>query len=285
MRKKSLLITATAAIVYLTVSSYSGGPAHNGTGNMTGGPGSAGNCTSCHGGGGGTTTGAIQVRLKSAGAGSTPVTSYIAGETYIVTITGGNPTAGLDDFGFQFTALKNSDNTATGTYSNLGTMVHSFPSPNPTLVEHNAPIPKTGGVYEISFDWTAPTTTVGGINMYAIINAVNKDVTISGDKPSSTISLALADATSVATVTSEVVVKAYPNPVADVLTIDLNKADAGTYTVLAYTTNGSLVSKTEMNIGPGNYAGSINTSAWAPGIYFIQLQKDGYKHVMPVVKQ
>jgi hypothetical protein len=285
MRKKSLLITATAAIVYLTVSSYSGGPAHNGTGNMTGGPGSAGNCGSCHVGGGGTTTGTIEVRKKSLGPTSTPVTSYVAGETYIITISGGNPTAGLDDFGFQFTALKSSDNTTTGTYSNLGTMVHGFPATNSTLVEHNAPIPKTGGVYEISFDWTAPTTTVGGINMYAIINAVNKDVTISGDKPSSTISLALADATSVATVTSEVVVKAYPNPVADVLTIDLNKADAGTYTVLAYTTNGSLVSKAEMNIGPGNYAGSINTSAWAPGLYFVQLQKDGYKHVMPVVKQ
>lgn len=100
MRKKSLLITATTAIIYLTLSSYSGGPAHNGTGNMTGSPGSAGNCTGCHSGGGGTTTGAIIVRLKSAGTGSLPVTSYVAGETYTVTITGGNLTAGLDDFGF-----------------------------------------------------------------------------------------------------------------------------------------------------------------------------------------
>lgn len=285
MRKKSLLITATAAIVYLTVSSYSGGPAHNGTGNMTGSPGSGGNCSSCHSGGGGTTTGAIEVRLKSTGASSTPVTSYVAGETYIITITGGNPTAGLDDFGFQFTALKSSDNSTVGTYSNLGTMVHGFPHATPTIVEHNAAIPETAGVYEISFDWTAPATAVGGINLYAIINAVDKNTLQTGDKPSGTITLALVDKTSVAKVTSEVVVKAYPNPVADVLTIDLDKADAGTYTVLAYTSNGSLVAKTEVNIAPGNYAGSINTSAWAPGLYFVQLQKDGYKHVIPVVKQ
>ena len=106
MRKKSLLITATTAIIYLTISSYSGGPAHNMEGNKTGSPGSSSTCSGCHSGGGGTTTGAIEVRLKSAGASSTPVTSYVAGETYIITITGGNPTAGLDDFGFQFTALK-----------------------------------------------------------------------------------------------------------------------------------------------------------------------------------
>lgn len=285
MRKKSLLFTATTAIIYLTISSYSGGPAHNGTGNMTGSPGSAGNCTSCHSGGGGTTTGAIQVRLKSAGVSSTPVTSYIAGETYIITITGGNPTAGLDDFGFQFTALKSSDNTTTGTYSNLGTMVHGFPATNSTLVEHNAPIPKTGGVYEVSFDWTAPATGVGGINMYAIINAVNDDNFQTGDKASGTISLALVDKTSVATVTSEVVVKIFPNPVVNTLTIDLDKADAGMYTIQAYNMSGATVASMEMNIGPGNYKGTVNTSDWVPGMYFISIQKDGYKHVVPVVKQ
>lgn len=285
MRKKSLLITATTAIIYLTISSYSSGPANNMEGDKTGRPGSSGTCGGCHMGGGGTTTGAIEVRLKSAGTSSTPVTSYVAGETYIITITGGNPTAGLDDFGFQFTALKSSDNSTVGTYSNLGTMVHGFPATNSTLVEHNAPIPKTGGVYEISFDWTAPTTSVGGINMYTIINAVDKDNSVSGDKPSGTISLALVDKTSVAKVTSEVVVKAYPNPVADMLTLDLDKADAGIYTVQVYSISGSLVNATEMNIGPGNYKGTVATSDWASGMYFVRIQKDGYKHVMPIVKQ
>lgn len=285
MRKKSLLITATTAIIYLTISSYSGGPAHNMEGNKTGSPGSSGTCSSCHGGGGGTTSGAIEVRLKSAGASSTPVTSYIAGETYIVIITGGNPTSGLDDFGFQFTALKSSDNTPTGTYSNLGTMVHGFPATNSTLVEHNAPIPKTGGVYQISFDWMAPPTSVGGINLYAIINAVNDDNLNTGDQSSSTISLPLVDKTSVAKITSEVVVKTYPNPVLNTLTIDLDKADAGVYTVQAYNMSSASVAAMEMNIGPGSYTGSFNTSAWAPGMYFISIQKDGYKHVVPVVKQ
>lgn len=285
MRKKSLLFTATTAIIYLTISSYSGGPAHNGTGNMTGSPGSAGNCTSCHSGGGGTTSGTIVVQLKSAGSSSVPVTSYIAGETYIVTITGGNPTAGLDDFGFQFTALKGSDNTAVGTYSNLGTTAQTFPSSNPTLVEHTAAIPKTAGLYVVSFDWTAPATSVGAINMYAIINAVNKNSMQTGDKSSSTISLALVDKTSVATVTSEVVVKIFPNPVVNTLTIDLDKADAGMYTIQAYNMSGATVASMEMNIGPGSYTGTVNTSDWAPGMYFISIQKDGYKHVVTVVKQ
>jgi len=285
MRKRTLLITATTAIIYLTTSSYQSGPAHNGTGNMTGSPGSAGTCSSCHSGGGGTTVGTIEVRIKSQGQSSNPVTSYVAGETYIITISGGNPTPGLDHFGFQFTALKSSDNTTVGTYGNLGTMVHGFPHATPTLVEHNAPIPKTGGAYEISFEWTAPATSVGAINLYAIINAVNKDVLQSGDKPSSTISLALADKTSVAEVSRKIVIKAFPNPVTDVLTLDLDKADAGAYNVCAYSMHGTIVNESVIDIHAGNYKGFINTSAWTPGLYFVQVQKDGEKYVMPIVKQ
>lgn len=285
MRKKSLLFTATTAVIYLTISAYSGGPAHNGEGNKTGSPGSASTCASCHSGGGGTTTGMIEARVKAHGPSSSPVSSYAAGETYIITISGGNPTAGLDDFGFQFTALKNSDNTPVGTYSNLGSMVHGFPASSPTLVEHNAPIPKAGGVYEISFDWTAPATSEGPITLYGIINAVDKNLQQTGDQPSGTLSLALTDKTSVGSVTSEVVAKIYPNPVADMLTIELDKADAGIYNVQAYSVSGSLVASDEMHIGPGNYAHSLRTSDWTPGMYFVSIQKDGYKHVVPVVKR
>ncbi|MBW7914724.1 MAG: T9SS type A sorting domain-containing protein [Taibaiella sp.] len=106
-----------------------------------------------------------------------------------------------------------------------------------------------------------------------------------GDKSSNTVSLTLVDKTSVATVTSQVVVKIFPNPVVNTLTIDLDKADAGMYTIQAYNMSGAFVADMEMNIGPGSYTGSVNTSAWAPGMYFISIQKDGYKHVVPVVKQ
>lgn len=284
MRKKSLLITAATAIIYLTATSYSGGPAHNFEGDKTGRPGTSGTCANCHSGGGGTTTGSIEIRRKDWGTGSPALTSYIAGQTYIVTVKGTNPTAGLDDFGFQFTAVKSSDNTPIGTYSNLGTIVHGFPATNSTLVEHNAPIPKTGGMYEVSFDWTAPATAVGGINLYAIINAVNDDNVATGDMPSGTISLMLTDATSVAKVTKEVVIKAYPNPVRDILTLDLDKADAGTYMVHVYNANGSLVNTSALEISASNYTGTISTSAWAPGLYFVQVQRDGSKQVIPVVK-
>lgn len=284
MRKKSLLITATTAIIYLTVSSYSSGPAHNMEGDKTGRPGRT-SCTDCHGGGSGTTTGSIEIRRKDWGSGSPALSSYIAGQTYIVTLTGANITPGLDDFGFQLTAIKSSDNTPVGTYGSFGSQVHGFPTSNPTIVEHSSPIAKTGGNYMVSFDWTAPSAGVGEIKLYGIINAVNDNDSVTGDVPSSTLVLTLADATSVAKVTSEVVVKAYPNPVADVLTIDLDKADAGMYTVQVYSISGSMVNATELNIGPGNYKGTVATSDWAPGMYFVRIQKDGYKHMMPIVKQ
>lgn len=283
MKKKSLLITAATAIIYLTATSYSGGPAHNFEGDKTGRPGKT-SCADCHGGGSGTTTGSIEIRRKDWGSGSPALNSYIAGQTYIVTVKGTNPTAGLDDFGFQFTAVKSSDNSPTGTYSNLGTMVHGFPATNPTLVEHNAPIPKTGGNYIVSFDWTAPSPGVGEIKLYGIINAVNDNDSVTGDVPSSTLVLTLNDATSIGNVSKEVVIKAYPNPVRDILTLDLEKADAGTYMVHVYNANGSLVSTSALEISASDYKGTISTSAWAPGLYFVQVQRDGNKQVIPVVK-
>lgn len=292
MKKRSLLISATAAIIYLTTSSYSGGPAHATMGagtDYTGGAGSSSPATTCgspgcHSGGSGTTTGSIEFRKKAWGASSTPINYYEAGETYLVTIKGGN--ASLSHFGFQFVALRNAGNTRVGTYSNFGTNIHGYPHAAPTIVEHSAPITKNGtGDYVANFEWTAPAGSVGAVTLYAIINAVNNNGISGGDMPGATLSLSLNDKTSVGQVTKQVVFKAYPNPVQDALTLDLTLADAGTYDVTVYNTSGAIVSRQDMNIYSGNYTGTINTSAWTPGLYFVQIQKDGDKRVMPVVKQ
>lgn len=290
MKKRSLLITATAAIIYLTTSSYSNGPAHSTMGvDYTGGAGSSSPSTTCgsngcHMGSSGTTTGSIEFRKKAWGASSTSINYYEAGQTYLVTVKGTN--ASLSHFGFQFVALRNAGNTRVGTYSNFGSGVHGYPNATPTIVEHSAPIAKNGtGDYVATFEWTAPANSVGAVTLYAIINAVNNNGVTTGDMPGATLSLSLNDKTSVGQVTKQVVFKAYPNPVQDALTLDLTLADAGTYDVTVYSASGAIVSRQDMDIFSGNYTGTINTSAWTPGVYFVQIQKDGDKRVMPIVKQ
>src|SRR5688572_30775184 len=102
MKKRTLLISFIAAFSYLAVSSYSGGPASNGLGDFTGSPISMGTCntTDCHEGGPGATIGKIELRKKTWGASSAPVTYYEAGESYLVTVSATNPSSSLTHFGF-----------------------------------------------------------------------------------------------------------------------------------------------------------------------------------------
>lgn len=287
MQKRTLLIPVISVFTYLALSSSTSGPAHNSLANQTGSPGSIGTCVAsgCHVAGTGT-NGSIELRKKSWGATSTTVSYYETGETYLVTIKGTNTSSSLTHFGFQFTAEEGGGNTPVGTYGNFGAGVYGFPTASPTLVEHSAPIAKNGsGEYEATFEWTAPSSGVGKVTLYAMLNACNNDNTVNGDVPSNTISLELNDRTSVGEISGEVVFKAYPNPVRNILTLDMDKAEEGTYDITVYGYNGTLVSHSELYISPAKYTGAINTSNWTPGMYFIHMQKEGQNRIMPIIKQ
>lgn len=288
MKKRSLLFTASAALLYLTLSSYSGGPALNGEGNKTGSPGSSGTCATCHTGGSSlpATTGSIELRKKIWGASSTPVTYYEAGETYIVTLKGTNSASSLTHFGFQFTALKDADNSAVGTYGNLGTNVHGVPATSPNLVEQSAAIGKNGsGDYEVSFEWTAPASGEGAVTLYAIINAVNNTGSTMDDKPSSTISLALKDVTGVSEISNTISFKAYPNPVQNTLNLEVDNADPGTYFINVYSSTGALVYQTQNVVNTLTSTKSIDLSGVTPGMYYVKVSKDGNSTTIPVLKR
>lgn len=283
MRKQHLLFFAFATITYLSLSSYSSGPAAGTLGDHTGGTTPGMTCAHCHGGGAGTTTGTIELRKKTWGAASTPVTFYEAGETYLVKMTGTN--ASLPKFGFQFTAL-NSMKQPVGSYSALPAQTQGVPASSPTIVEHLSPLSKNGsGSFEVSFEWKAPTTSAGQITLYGIFNAVDGMNNDAGDKPGSTMSVVLKDATSVATVTNKVVFRAYPNPVSKYLVLDMDKAQWGTYHVAAYNASGVMVAQKDMKINANSNTDRLDAADWAAGIYFVKIQKDGDVQVLPVMKQ
>lgn len=248
---------------------------------MTGSPGTQ-TCGSCHGGGSGTTTGAIELRKKDWGPSSTPVSYYEAGKTYIVTLRGTN--ASLSHFGFQLITLDGS-NTHKGVYSALPANVKTSSAGLATVVEHNTAIAKDGsGNYVVSFEWTAPASASGPLNMYGIINGVNNDNNSSGDAVSSTITLMLADRTSVTDVANNISFKVYPNPVQDMLNIYVENTAIGVYDVVAYNASGAVMTNETINVSTGSNKSSINTAAWPSGLYFVQISKDGNRQIVTVVK-
>jgi hypothetical protein len=286
MKKRILLFTSSIVLFSALTMSYESGPAHSPyVTNYTGGPGSVGTCANagCHTGSqvATPTSCAIEVRKLSTGTSGPIVTAYQADTVYIVTVTGSNTAGSLTRFGFNFMALRASNTTLNaGTYSSFPTNVDDNAVGGRNIVEHTAALMPTSGVYTVSFNWTAPVTGTGSVNMYAIINAVNNDGNASpADKPSPAFSMTLPEATtSVANLNADIKVNAYPNPVIDKLNLEISNA-TGEYGVRVFDMNGKIVAEQTTS---GNSA--INTSGWAPGLYQVQLSKDGVKQTIAILK-
>jgi len=192
MKKKLLLLPLAAALIYVTLCSYSTGAAATGGIDGTGATTAAG--CSCHTH---ATTTTVAIELDSAGI---PVTQYVGGGSYTIKITGTNTgtLTTLTHFGFQIAAVNltgagTSAATDAGTLQSTGlpascqftsTATSGLPI---NVVEHNTQILATTGTggpgttYVESIGWTAPVAGTGSIKLYGAVNAVNDDGTDVGD--------------------------------------------------------------------------------------------------------
>ena len=287
MKKQMLLVSVFSGLVYLTLSSNSTGPAHTGNGDQTGRLGAAVTCAqNCHKDWGtgpfSTTTCKIELRRKDLGTGSAPVTGYIAGKTYIVTISGINSIE-LPKYGFQLTATIG--NTAVGTFSNFPADVEQRIVSSIALVEHTAPLAGNFGSYATSFDWTAPATGGSAITFWGIINAVDGNSAYNNDRPSAGVSLVLQPATSVGGLTTANKFSIYPNPFTNTLTVKTENTIPGLYTINAFDLHGKKITEREVNVLSGVDVLTLSTEKWAPGYYTIQVMKGDYSETIPAVKR
>ncbi|NCX95917.1 MAG: hypothetical protein EBX41_05825, partial [Chitinophagia bacterium] len=190
MKKHFLLLPFIAGLLYLALSSNSGGPGASSSVNGTGARGTTG--CSCHSSAADT---GIRVTLTLDSAG-TPVTRYIAGRSYNITITGtNNSSSTLRGFGFQFTAV-NLTGAGTSSATNAGTLATTgLPTACQNtsvsglrLIEHSARITATSGsggtgtTYRTSVQWTAPSAGTGSIRLYGVLQAVDASGSTTGDK-------------------------------------------------------------------------------------------------------
>ncbi len=121
--------------------------------------------------------------------------------------------------------------------------------------------------------------------MYACVNAVNDDHNTTGDAPTGKLTLTLNPvAASVSALPESIKIKAYPNPVAAQLYLELDNAFGGTYTVRIADVNGRVMHTDLITVDGAMSRFAVSSSHWPVGLYFVQIAKDNSQRTITVVK-
>ncbi len=282
MKKKILLFTLASGMAVVTLMSNGSGAAGSGN-SRTGADGSVANCggSGCHGGAGATTA---TLRIDSVGG--VQVTKYVPGMTYTVTVTGSHATN--TKFGFQMAAVSGtgSSQVQAGTFAT--TLPASVAKRNITgipfdFIEHSSII--TGPLSK-SFSWTAPATGVGTISMYLTVNAMNNTGGADAGDVSGNTSKTLAQhvaSSSVADLSDNISLSAYPNPVTNTLNIKAGNG-YGNYTVTVFDMTGRNIAHSTLEANVTGIA-TINTSDWTSGLYNVVVANENSRETIQIVKQ
>lgn len=281
MKKRILLFTAIAAFGYVSLTSYQSGPAGSSQ-NRSGAKGSSNTCgaSGCHGTAAGPT---VTITVDSGS--TTGITKYTLGKTYKIKIHGAGTTN--PKFGFQFASVSGSGSSQVqaGTASTLPPNVASHSFSSLSFIEQTTALAGTSaGVYDVQFDWTAPSTPVGNITLYCTINAVDGGGGAdAGDKSGNTSIVLSASTLAVPTVAANFTAKAFPNPVSSNLNLEI--AEVGNYAVSVYDLNGRNVANEQISVAGASQVTSINAGNWATGMYQVVLTKEDTRQVISVIKQ
>lgn len=268
MKKTITLSVALGLSLLWLLNSNSSGPAHNGNGNLTGSPGSAGTCTGCHSHSMGTTTLTIEI-LNKADLSPT-LGSYVPHQDYVVRLLGNH--GSLNHFGFQLTALQQNQADA-GSFSALGTALHQITIGGQTLVEHHHPLSPDPQGEIARFEWTAPGPGVGTITFYGIVNAVNLDNSNTGDAVSDPEMVSLTEASTFISSMDKApaACSLYPNPARTQLNGEVY-SPLQSRQVQIFDLQGQL--RHTITLPQGQPSFQLDISQWAPGYYFIQFVTD-----------
>lgn len=279
MKKRMLLFTLLAGMGYLSLSSYSSGPAYFGL-NRTGSQNSA---TTCGGGGchGGISTAtSVSIAVDSS---SVAISKYVPGHTYSVTITGHN-TSSLPKFGYQFSVVSG----IGASQVQAGSCAAPSGSHNATLgtisiLEHSSPLSGSAGTYTVSFNWTAPAAGTGNVIMYCNLNAVDGLGGPDAADKNNVTSLTLGETTAVPELSQDIAITAYPNPATSQFTLKMGNA-TGDYTINIYDMSGRVVASQIIHASSNTTNVPVNCANWPKGYYGVQISQNGAQRVLPLVK-
>lgn len=280
MKKRFILSSFAFAAMAILLMSNSGGRATSGNGDNTGAPTSNAFCQQCHSSGAFSPSLAIAVFETGT---TTAVTEYIGGVTYDVKVTVTAANGSPAGYGMQMTCLDANNNAIVG---------FSEPSSNAQLATLNNGrqyVEQSGmsSTNVFTTKWTAPATNTGTVTFYAGGVAANASGSTAGDGATKG-SLILAETSSSATkntATLAVQIKAYPNPVTDVLNIETIGSTSGKHTLTIANMAGQIVLQQVIQLDFGMDFTQIAVENLAKGVYTLTLAQEGKVTTTQILKK
>ena len=227
----------------------------------------------CHHGGTATATATITASPAFGGSGTN--LTYVAGQTYTLTVSSTSYTV----FGFDVEVL-NSNSTSSASNVGLLAVLSSNTKKqhgSPTNITHNTPIAvgSTG-----KFTWTAPPASGDSTAyFYAAINLDNGDGAVTGDANinlSYTLTQAAAGIETYENIDANLSV--FPNPTTDNVRITYTLVKQGSVSIKLFNLNGELVADllNETQQGVGLQKADVSLpSGIAKGLYMVKLSING----------
>lgn len=264
---KRIVYTLSGLALVLTFLNNSGGRASGG-GDNTGRTGTSATCQQCHNSGSFANPTTVMTITRN----GMPVTGYVPGQIYDVSLTVSSTTAG-GKFGFSAVAVKKSDNTTNAgslTAVTSGTMIHTLGGRQ--YAEQHMVL--SNGL--VQFKWTAPATGFGVVKFYAAGNVVNGTGSTGGDNGTPSISLELAEAVSTVQQANLIAaMTAYPNPTQNILNLKVVPTEVGDYTIEVSDLAGRLLQKEAITLQAGENIHSIAVNNLTKGVYAVRLVREG----------
>jgi len=241
----------------------------------TGAPGES-NCTACHSG---SVMDGADINILTISDASGPVTSYVPGNTYAVTL---EMTTNPQKKGFQATVLNTSEDMSGSFSASMSTAISSL---NGRSYANHTSASNTSSVSQWLWDWTAPSSNTGDVTFYVSSNNANGNGTTSGDE------IFLSQHTFTedngASVSEQVFSAQTTSFIAETneLFIVINHSDLGLLNVGLYDLNGkNILSKKKLMLSPGENAlrFKVNSSI-DNGTYLLALSQ-GEEQITELVK-
>ena len=253
-------------------------------GDETNSNGSAKTCQSCH-----NTNSNIQVTLdiEVMDDDGNPVDEYIPEETYDVKVTlNSTGTQTPEGYGFQIVCLKaplgqNGDNweAFSNPASNVRIVVAS--SNGRQYAEHKEPSSSN----EFMVEWTAPASGTGTITLYSCGNGVNLNNSSGGDNAAcNQLELTEGESTSSKELAGDVSLNVFPNPVDDVLNMEITSKVNGIFEARVYNMFGQVVQIDQIGLSTGENKLSLSVNDLSEGSYLLQITDGEYMTSKKIVK-
>ena len=243
----------------------------------TGSPLSPGPCQVCHSSG--AFSPAISIKLID---GEQEVDNYEPEKQYTLHVeaTADN---NVSAFGFQLVALSGGDdNLNAGTFGTPKDGLQISEVGGRKYVEHSKP--NNSGTFEIA--WTAPPKGTGEVKLYSAIVAANLNGSTGGDgSVFANVTLSEAEVSRIFDSELNIDLQLFPNPVQEVLNINLSSQESGTANIKLINLSGQIVKQSAINLFYGQQSKSIALSNFPKGIYFLHFSNGEKSIVKKILKQ